>query len=554
MKVGTLVPTIQNATGMTLTKQDHPKQIYVRQCYSEIADAILEKLPVRSEYQLNPADTRLRFQVGGTPQIGKSQFANYLLNRIIRDRNKAYDTFIVQCHRTSDNDGNKETKDFCCLLEFDPEKCEERSKDEVFGVMRYLGKVETGHMDALLQHHMDTAITFLDGIQGIPGNFDKFGHVVIFASPSFLDSQSSSLSFGGTTRYMPLWTQDEMIHYKSLCVQDPFDDETVENMFRLFSGCIGLATSPIRDVLRRNLYVKAVNEHVDKCQQSHFSLLDKDNVRQAKMIKLVPTGNGESKVKEWLTESLLQQIEYKWTVNHIYQRWSSVENKEASNIQVGIWFEDIVAVSWLRKQELEVVVYENQADNTLGQENIQEVVPFVFKSPPFIVKYDSDNFGVAFNTLYRLSVGAPSVDFYYLERKGDTNYRLYFIQVTVAAQHSVQEKWVLTYMQMIQKRITSNDQIRDNITRNTANGKVREAAAVRASYSFAAVDAGKEPKVGLEHNGVEIWFLYLQPSKKVDFKGKVITWSSVTTRADPCKAIRDKVKTFYAVGPLKLPE
>ena len=113
-----------------------------------------EKLPAHSEYIKNPADSRLKFQVGGTPQIGKSQFANYLLNRILRDSSKAYNTFIVQCHRNIDNDGNNRKNDYCCLLEFDPGKCKEDSDDEVFGVMRYLGEVTTREMDALLAKHM----------------------------------------------------------------------------------------------------------------------------------------------------------------------------------------------------------------------------------------------------------------------------------------------------------------------------------------------------------------------------------------------------------------
>ena len=131
---------------------------------------------------------------------------------------------------------------------------------------------QTSHIDQLISQHIFNAITFLDRFQGIPANFYQYGHSVVFASPSFLESQDANTSFDGWVTYIPLWTKDEMDEYQSLCQTDPFNGWTVDDLYRLYSGCIGLATSMVQKVMD-DLYVKAVAEHVEKYRENEMAVL-----------------------------------------------------------------------------------------------------------------------------------------------------------------------------------------------------------------------------------------------------------------------------------------
>ena len=552
MPVRTLSPTFQSVIEMKLTKQTYPSNIYVRQCYSQIADTIVEKFKTRQ-------DNRVVYQVGGTPQIGKSQFANYLMNRIIRESDNVYEAFIVLSYRKTRNDRQIiDCKYYCCLLDFERGKCTQGETEEVFGVMRNLGYVDDEDIAALGEEYRTNGIMLLDGFQGIPGNFDSYGHSIVFASPSFLNSQDSSTPFPGTCIYMPLWTKQEMDEYKSLISPtDPFNGKEVAYLYRLYSGCIGFCTSTDQNLMKE-FYQRAVKDHCEKYAQNSIAALDPTSVAQAKMIALIPYNNGNQARKEWLTEALKQQVEFTWTVNHVYERHTSVQNRRASNIQVGLWFEDFVASSWLINDKIVVDVYENK-ENELGKETIKESFEWIFKSPPLIVEYTTNNFGVAFNTLYRLSVGAPSVDFYYLEPNKDRvnrnyKYRLYLLQVTTAVQHSVDAAEVLKYLKKIWCRIDENDTIRTEIASLVAARNHVAAEQKRQQYSFAAVDGGKEPTVNLDDPGVEIWFLYLQDKVNTEFKGKIVYWSDVGTSSTESaiwQPIRQKVKTLYSVGTIR---
>ena len=159
-------------------------------------------------------------------------------------------------------------------------------------------------------------------------------------------------------------------------------------------------------------------------------------------------------------------------------------------------------------------------------------------------------------TLYRLSVGAPSVDFYFLQsietnQGSPDTYRLYLIQMTVAKKHKVDSAEIKNYLLKINGRIEGNDEICQQIEtcRNSDDLEM-----LRDQNSWVEQDKGKEPKLPLQHTDVKIWFLYIQETINDKFDGKVVKWCAhgTRTKGDTGLDIGDvlmlKVKNVYGVA------
>ena len=97
------------------------------------------------EKNLNAVEgTTLHYHLGGTPQIGKSTFVSYLVNRIVH--NTEYDQILVFCECTIKADGAHNGSYYCSVLDFDKEKCKNPGLagdgamlNTTYGVNRFLG-------------------------------------------------------------------------------------------------------------------------------------------------------------------------------------------------------------------------------------------------------------------------------------------------------------------------------------------------------------------------------------------------------------------------------
>ena len=205
-------------------------------------------MPEKKDWELNfntvePA--HLRYQLGGTPQIGKSTFVSYLVNQIVHKTE--YDQILVFCQCTIKADGAHRESYYCSVLDFDKEKCKAPGNgstlNTTYGVNRFLGQFTRDQIEKLALNCKQNCIVFFDGFQAIPPMYNKFGHMVVFASPSFKESQTQSVKFPEPVRYMNLWTKDELNMYKQKCLEnnypDPFRGKEPDDLYDLFDGCIG---------------------------------------------------------------------------------------------------------------------------------------------------------------------------------------------------------------------------------------------------------------------------------------------------------------------------
>ena len=159
-------------------------------------------------------------------------------------------------------------------------------------------------------------------------------------------------------------------------------------------------------------------------------------------------------------------------------------------------------------------------------------------------------------TLYKLSAGAPSVDFCFLEpiqkNPGSPDaYKLYLIQMTVGKKHKVDSAEIKNYLLKINARIEGNDEICQQIE---MCGNSDELEMLRDDYSWAEQDKSKELKVPLQHEDVKIWFLYIQESMNEKFDGQVVKWSVHGTKRkgntgqDIGDVLMLEVKNVYGVA------
>ena len=142
-------------------------------------------------------------------------------------------------------------------------------------------------------------IAFFDRFQTIPPLHIQFGHMLVFASPSFKESQTHSVKFPEPARYMNLWTKDELNMYKQKCLDknypDPFGGEEPDDLYDFFGGCIGFAVSGDRDKMKKELYGDCIPEHVQKYRTSYMDVINVWKVNtSARLYKMIPNPNAVS--------------------------------------------------------------------------------------------------------------------------------------------------------------------------------------------------------------------------------------------------------------------
>ena len=557
MNVGLMAPSIQQKANIQLSKEKPPEKIYIRAVYKEIADEIITK--IQGIQKGGPdADTDLFYQVGGTPQIGKSTMVSYLINCIVR-ADLGFTRFNIMSF-TQAKSGENEGSYKISVLDLAPQRCTatsvDASKDEynAFGQMRYLGTHQNPDVfQALAAKAPFTSINLLDGLRRLPTSLFGYKYTIAFSSPSFERSNTSDAKWPGSVRYMPVWSKEEMKKYKEMCKDDPFKGEDIDNLYELYSGCIGISTSGSETLEKRSreMYKYATREHVADFKSDVHGALNPNAAKDAKLYEIYY--EGEEKAQRWLTKKLRDQIEYTWYLGQATRfLWSSV-NKGAIPTMVGYWFEEFVAESWVLRKGISLCVYpENTKTKYVGMEGYEAFILVKFTAPARLVNHAGDDYGVALGTLYRFKPGAPAVDFYCLLPKedGSDGYRLLLIQVTTAQTHKVLENHLERYINNIESRIQNNDTVRQKIRRLEQEGKEDELAFTRKENSFVEEDEGKEPKMGLGDDNVDIWFLYLQEKKNKSFVGERADFTIYATRSgvQNLRYLVKKVKSLYATG------
>ena len=481
--------------------------------------------------------TMLCYHLGGTPQIGKSTFVSYLVNRIVHKTE--YDQILVFCEHTIKADGAHNGSYYCSVLDFDKEKCKDPGLagnravlNTTYGVNRFLGQFTMNEIEKLMLNCKQNCIAFFDGFQTILPMQNQFGHMVVFASPSFEESQTHSVKSPEPARYMNLWTKDELNMYKQKCLDkqypDLFGGEEPDDLYDFFGRCIGFAVSGDRDKIKKDLYGHCIPEHVQKYRTSYMEVMNVWKVNtSACLYKMIPNPNvvsGHERV--WLTKTVEDVIKYEYALQNVYELYNkSRENAGASKVDQGISFERFLVQAWLLKTKLKIKIYTKYPEEKWA-EKVDSSLRWEFKSNPWLITYGGYDYGVHMKILYRLSVGAPSVDFYFLQpietNQGSPDaYRLYLIQMTVAKKHKVDLVEIKNYLLKINRRIEGNDEIREQIEmcRNSNDLEM-----LRDQNSWVEQDKGKEPKLPLHHTDVEIWFLYIQETINDKFDGKVMMW------------------------------
>ena len=339
---------------------------------------------------------------------------------------------------------------------------------------------------------------------------------------------------------------------------DLFGGEEPDNLYDFFGGCIGLAVSGDRDKIKQDLYGRCIQDHVQKYRTSYMDVINVWKVNtSARLYKMIPNPNAvNSHERVWLTKTVEDVIKYEYALQNVYNLYNrSGENVDASKVDQGISFEMFFEQAWLLKTNLRIKIYTKYPQEKWA-EKADSFLRWEFKSNPRLITYSGYDYGVCMKTLYRLSRGAPSVDFYFLQliqkNQGSPDaYRLYLIQTTVAKKHKVDSVEIKNYLLKINARIEGNDEIHQQIEmcRNSDDLEM-----LRDENSWAEQDKGKEPKLPLQHTDVEIWFLYIQESMNEKFYGQVVKWFVHGTRrkGDTGQDIRDmvmlKVKNVYGVA------
>ena len=143
-----------------------------------------------------------------------------------------------------------------------------------------------------------------------------------------------------------------------------------------------------------------------------------------------------------MTKTVEDVIKYEYALQNVYELYNkSGENAGASKIDQGISFERFFAQAWLLKTKLKIKIYTKYPEEKWA-EKADSFLQWEFKSNPRLITHGGYDYGVRMKTLYRLSAGAPSVDFYFLQlfemnQGSPDTYRLYLIQMTVAKKHKV---------------------------------------------------------------------------------------------------------------------
>ena len=187
----------------------------------------------------------------------------------------------------------------------------------------------------------------------------------------------------------------------------------------------------------------------------------------AHLYKMIPdpdATNGHKRV--WLTKTVEDVIKYEYALQNVYNLYNrSRANADVLPVDQGISFERFFVQAWLLKSNLKIRIYTKYPQEKWA-EKADSLLRWEFKSNPHLITHSGHDYGVRMKTLYRLSTGAPSVDFYFIEliknnQGSPDTYRLYLIQMTVAKKHKVDSAEIKNYLLKINDRIETNDRIHE---------------------------------------------------------------------------------------------
>ena len=429
---GKFIGNLCSVAQVVLANPRHPTEIFIRSCYLQIADILVNELRNRQ-----PGEPLHRL-ITGTPKIGKSMLLSFLLAQI--PLRTTIDTIVIIVQRSSKNPNSEiPPKHFAHVVYYNKlisrmEQC----NDATVLAKCYSLKGFTMHDVSALKKFSkrDNVIVFTDGFRCVHPDFPEFGNIIHFASQSLTFERGDTKLETECYFYLPVWNIAEirLFNQQKRGVLRISPEECIE----WFGGAIGHCVYNFKDA-KDDVYHKTMIEHMSKFKEEMVAL--SDDVYHpdacATLVKIVPCkDNIQTAECYWLCEKVKEAID--WNKAHTLAKQKWIEASRATGGAAGEAFEEFLGYrAFLKSRPLPIIVFEDYKKGAGDWSMIGNgVTVFLnYNHPPRVVNWKGNIFPLRFDCIHRLTAYAPSIDFYSIHKAADGTVNIYLIQATTGDSH-----------------------------------------------------------------------------------------------------------------------
>ena len=545
--------------------------IYVRQPYIDLYDKILSRL---TDVQAGKKDATKKksskpkrpalIHICGTPMIGKTMFLYYVMTRLCEEENLEIPGFviigIIPCK-------TGEAVRYYSVAKLDKKSMELHFEEES------TNNPEQAFDSKLLRSVYKGYIFLIDNAKRDELGISLHNNTIIFASPK-VEDEATDCKFRIDTWYMPVWDRDEiddlvlkMPH--ALPEGDSFKDydgmaKDLDKLMYFFGGTLGNILHDDRGKRARALLDKA--NHLIGKKIAHNILTSgqdyKIDATYSSLIKVVLddyAACGTIFISPFFIKKICKAVE-KGEKECFKLFWKS--GAEYSPTAYGNCYEEVIA-GFLGKNgrlEMEWVPHLKKTcleNLTPGKQTLENVMHFEFENANFHVKKKEGPYCVEEQRLARMWKNCKSMDFYTIQKRKAKNDRPGDdVQDRLATEdHNVADGYPNGY-DVVVWQTTVGESHKEEFTFVIKRLVNVEEAVVKAIKDPAQA-GGTHMKNSLLSGSVSIWFCYLQPYLRPEFKAPCqedVPKTSANTRANASKeiklrdAIQSKIQIIYGVA------